>query len=107
LSHSASPLICVEPEQIAFSILIFVRRDCDAGKIRAQCCKHQTVGAGTGWEDAAIRGIVTTKEEESFGDHASRQGPPHFRSAKISRMRMHMIVNRGTVAARNEGAART
>jgi hypothetical protein len=48
LSHSASPLICVEPEQIAFSIWIFVRRDCDAEKIRAQCCKHLTIGTGNG-----------------------------------------------------------
>jgi hypothetical protein len=44
LSHSVSPLICVEPEQIAFSIWIFVRRDCDPGIIRGQCCKHPTVG---------------------------------------------------------------
>jgi hypothetical protein len=44
LSHSASPLICIELEQIAFLILIFVRRDCDAGKIAAECCKLLTVG---------------------------------------------------------------
>jgi hypothetical protein len=48
LSHSVSPLICVERQQIAFSILIFVRRDCDGGNIRRQCCKHLTVGASAG-----------------------------------------------------------
>jgi hypothetical protein len=31
-SHSIPRLICAEPEQNAFSILIFVRRDCDARK---------------------------------------------------------------------------
>jgi hypothetical protein len=31
-SHSVRPLICIEPEQNAFSILIFVRRDCDVRK---------------------------------------------------------------------------
>jgi hypothetical protein len=33
LSHSVSPLICVKLKQIAFLILIFVRRDCDAEKL--------------------------------------------------------------------------
>jgi hypothetical protein len=46
LSHPVSPLICVEREQIAYSIWIFVRRDCDAEDIRVQCCKHLTVGTG-------------------------------------------------------------
>jgi hypothetical protein len=50
LSHSASPLICVEREQTAFSIWFFVRRDCDAGNIRVRCCKHPTVGTRTAWQ---------------------------------------------------------
>jgi hypothetical protein len=39
LSHSVSPLICAEREQLAFSILIFVRRYCDAGEIGAKLAR--------------------------------------------------------------------
>jgi hypothetical protein len=45
-------------------IWIFVRRDCDAGKIGAQCCKHLTAGT---WENGVVCAIFTTKQGESVG----------------------------------------
>jgi hypothetical protein len=68
LSHSASPLICVEREQLAFSILPFVRRDCDAGNNRLKCCKHPTVGTRTAWQ-AAHASVQNLCRNESRADH--------------------------------------
>ena len=42
-------------------ILIFVRRDCDAGKIGAECCKHLTVE----WENGVGRASVTIGKANS------------------------------------------
>jgi hypothetical protein len=43
-SHSVPPLICVEPEQNAFSILISVRRDCDARRFVPSVANIRHVG---------------------------------------------------------------
>jgi hypothetical protein len=69
LSHSVSPLICAKREENAVSIWIFVRRECDAEKIAAGCCKHLTVGTGVAWQ--AVHNNVTRRDDP--GTYASRQ----------------------------------
>jgi hypothetical protein len=62
LLHSLSPLIVRRiGGEIAFSISIFVRRDCDAEKIPTQCCKHLTDGTRT-------RTAEKNPREMSIGD---------------------------------------
>jgi hypothetical protein len=54
-SHSVPRLMCVEPGQSAFSILIFVRRDCDARKFVRSVANIRHIEWGHSGDESATR----------------------------------------------------